>query len=921
MPHPPQQSSTRSPKRFPNQSANQSPSTAKLTSSPAPKPVLRRLLPPLALLLACLLAGAIWLPIDLHRRYLDASLENLAVDVIHELELSLREQADGLAIAGQVLARDANLQEALAAFDRPAALAQWGPLFASLKQRHQVTHFYLLGPDRLCLLRLHQPNRHSDVIARFTAREAERRGQSVAGIELGPLGSFTLRVVVPVHADGRLLGYVELGKEIEDVLNDLRYHLNVEIALLIDKIHLNREGWREGMHMLGRTADWDQFARQAPNFVSNPELLDRLTAPALEQADTQLPPVSKAPVTKGVRFQDQERGTWWSTRLPLRDATEARVGDLLVFRDISAEEARFYRLLGISLLIGLALLLMVVGLVILLLRRVDDQLLAQQRALHDSDQLLRDLARMVPGFLFQMEQLSDGRLAIPFASDGIRDIYALSPDDVRADAQPILTPIHPKDREAFLASIQASAKDLSLWQLDFRVLMRGKGLRWLRGLSRPEQLADGRVRWSGYITDISASKADEERLSVTNRQLAQAISRAEAANHAKSQFLANTSHEIRTPLNGVLGTLQLLGERDLDKDQRQLLETGLECGRTLLQLINDILDFSKINAGAFELRPSTFAPRELLHTICAVFALQAKPKNLRVEYSVSATVPVLVRTDAGRLRQILLNLIGNAVKFTDQGRIDIDLQAEPVAKTADSCQLVYTITDTGIGMDPAIIDRLFEPFTQADASDTRRHKGTGLGLSIVKRLLDRLGGDIQIDTKPNAGCRIRFTLPVGIIRPTSDMASSIARVSETTAATTDLNRPVTPRNNNLSLSILIAEDEPANRLVVDRLLTKVGHRATCVENGQQALDALAAGHFDLILMDVQMPELDGLEATRRIRTDPRATWPRDIPIIALTAHAMAQDADRFIAAGMTDFLPKPIDFAALKKLLARYTDR
>lgn len=881
-------------------------------SSPRARPVLGRLLLPLSVLLALLLGGMGWVLVDLHQDHLAASLRNLLEDVDRELHLSLQEQADGLVVAAAAIAADEELRADLQALDRAALLRQWADFFARIRREFDITHFYIHGPDRVCLLRLHQPERHSDLIDRFTAREAERSRRAAAGIELGPLGTFTLRVVEPIRSGKEILGYVELGKEIEDVLTDVQTRLDIELALLIDKSRLNPARWEEGMQMLERDADWEQFADRVLSFASDPRLVERLN-PELRDFFARAAPGSgpeiPGEITAEIPGEDDTR--WWIASEPVRDVSGAEVGQLILFKEISAERASFFRVLAGSLIGGLALLSLLVALVVALLRRADRQLLAQQQALEESDRLLHDLAQMVPGFLYQFERLPDGRSAIPFASEGIRDLFELAPEDVREDASAAYARIHPDDRARLQASIDESLEALTLWRMDYRVCLPQKGERWLRGVSRPECLPDGRARWFGYMADITDRKEDEERLLKTNQQLAAATTKAEAANRAKSEFLANVSHEIRTPLNGVLGVLQLLSHSPLDEDQRELLDTGLESGRALLQLINDILDFSKIEAGKLEVREASFRPRDLLHAICRIFDGEIRQKGLQLELRVAPQVPELVCSDPARLRQILLNLIGNAVKFTDAGKVEVGLDAEFTSDDGRGAELQWTIADTGIGIDAQKVEEVFEPFVQADASDTRRYKGTGLGLSIVKRLVDLLGGRLAVESELGVGTRMQFSIPVRVIGGQPVDPDTFGRPL---SATLD-----TP--SGAGLSILVAEDERANQIVVERLLTKLGHRVTCVDNGRDAVDALAAGGFDLILMGVQMPVLDGLETTRRIRADDSGRIPRDIPIVALSAHAFPEDGERFREAGMNDFLPKPVEFASLKALLEGYTKR
>ncbi|MBX3750936.1 MAG: response regulator [Opitutaceae bacterium] len=378
--------------------------------------------------------------------------------------------------------------------------------------------------------------------------------------------------------------------------------------------------------------------------------------------------------------------------------------------------------------------------------------------------------------------------------------------------------------------------------------------------------------------------------------------KAEAANKAKGDFLATMSHEIRTPMNGIIGMLQLLRESPLTAAQKTQVEIASGSADTLLRLLNEILDLSKIESGKVEFERLPFRPGAAMREIVDLLGPRAREKGLGLHLSLPADEDLLVQGDSVRLKQVLLNLIGNAIKFTAEGRIDAELDV--VDRQAHEVTLAFRVRDTGIGISPETQAKLFQAFSQGDSSTTRRYGGSGLGLSISQRLVHQMGGEIRVTSDPGRGAAFAFTVTFPLALEESPPAP-VGTISHDV-------------NLNLRGRVLVAEDDPVNQRVVQLMLERIGLEYVIVENGRAAVTTAARGEIDLVLMDCQMPEMDGFEATRRIRAQPGS---RHLPIIALTANVMAEDRLACAAAGMDDFVAKPIRHDELRATLARWLQR
>lgn len=645
---------------------------------------------------------------------------------------------------------------------------------------------------------------------------------------------------------------------------------------------------------------------------------------------------------------------------------------------------------------------------------------------------LREVTENIPVAVYQYHRAPDGSQSIPFCSPAIRAICGVTPEEVMASAEALFAQVHPDDHVSFSSGVAHSVDSGEPWSGDFRLTHKVSGKPvWVHGESQPKRVADGSIIWNGYLADVSESKRASEEWNRAKEE-------AESANRAKSDFLANMSHEIRTPMNGIIGMTELALDSDLNDEQRECLNIVKSSSESLLKVINDILDFSKIEAGKLLIETVSFNLGRTVGDTLKALAVQAHAKGIELVCDIEPEVPMSVLGDPWRLRQILMNLIGNATKFTDQGEVVLRVGVASGSGRRNIVQ--FTISDTGIGIPESKIHSIFDAFSQEDSSITRRYGGTGLGLTISARLVEALGGRIWVESEVGRGSKFHFSIrldrdtqsvdaPVDgtqlaglqalvvddnqvnrmvltrILRSvgvqvleveSGEVALSAIRhrvdqgrpcdlvlmdahmpgldgfvaaqriwalpqcagipvvmlssagvkgdaqrsreigfaayltkpfardelvrvlVRVMSAIPAGAGKPVTShalKDERVSLDVLLVEDNAVNQKLATGLLMHWGHRVTLAGNGQMALDALAHHRFDLVLMDMMMPVMDGLEATRHFRASEQG---RRTPIVAMTANAMQGDRDNCVAAGMDDYISKPIETAELQRLLHRH---
>ncbi len=647
-----------------------------------------------------------------------------------------------------------------------------------------------------------------------------------------------MRMVAPWVIGGEITGYIELGKEIGDITPQLKRVIDAEIVFVINKRYLDHDLWEKGMRMLGRTGDWNQFDKFVivdSTVDAIPEKLSRYLATLDDCEDEDH---SNRRILTDLGPHDYDCGF-----IPLHDAANRDVGDIIVLKNISEGQAALRTLWIIMASGGGAIAAVLIVFFSHFLRGIENKLLAAR------DELTEKMQEQEKTGVSLME--NERRLK-------------------KEVEQRLIAEAELEKRVHELENIRAASVNM--------------------------------------MEDAEHARSETEQ---ANRQLKAAVEKANLmareaveANRAKSEFLANMSHEIRTPMNSIVGFGDILAQEELSDGQKQYIRNIQISSQNLLHLINDILDFSKIEAGKLDTEMIKCDMAPLLENIDSLMRPPANEKKLDFEVLQCGQLPSHLRTDPSRLRQCLINLVGNAIKFTENGHVYVNVSME---KTDDGALIRFDVEDTGIGISKDKLETIFESFTQADGSTTRKYGGTGLGLTITRQLSRLLGGGLTVKSRPGKGSVFSLTIPAGIDVDSVPPMDKYEYINEDSEPKEDGAQPL------MSGKVLVAEDNRANQTLVKLMLEKMGFEVTIANDGRQAFEIVSRQPHDLILMDIQMPRMNGYEATEAIRRKGIR-----IPIIALTANAMKGDDKKCFDAGCDAYVAKPVDRTKLFELMRKY---
>lgn len=513
---------------------------------------------------------------------------------------------------------------------------------------------------------------------------------------------------------------------------------------------------------------------------------------------------------------------------------------------------------------------------------------------------LRLLADQVPGMLYQYRRSADdGIFSFPYVSEGVREVFELAPENVLHDASLLHARVHPDDRESVEASAIASSETLERWHEEFRLRYDDSRIEWVEGFATPQKQEDGSVLWHGYITKITGRKVREH-------DLAEARLSAEASEQAMAKFLARMSREIRTPMNSIIGLGDLLNTTELTSEQSQFVGNIIESGNVLLNTVSDILDFSQIEAEGLILVEKQFGLGGLLGKVLGIGESLGRARSVELVPHFSADLPEYGIGDESRIFQVVLNLVDNAIKFSAPNS-RVEFYADVAYEDDENARVSFTVVDHGIGMSKEEQSRVFDPFLQPEKSSENSFKESGLGLVISHRLSKLMNGKLTFESAPGIGSRFKFEVPLLVVESNPEEESPEEESYQ------EIFDPVRDAGR-ANLNVLVVDDNPSNLHVAVMMLEKMGLGPACAENGQEAVAACLSEKYDLVIMDLEMPVMDGIRATTAIHDQIK---PEDRPrIVALTANATEVQREVCFEVGMDDFLTKPIQMKKLEEVVA-----
>ncbi|OHB54835.1 MAG: hypothetical protein A2Y07_07295 [Planctomycetes bacterium GWF2_50_10] len=773
--------------------------------------------------------------------------------------------------------------------------------YKQLNSSCHFTHYYLIEPNQTCFLRAHNPQLRGDMIHRSTLDMAVLTGEDTWGIELGPMGTFTLRYVRPLKLDSAIIGYIELGMEVEHLVGRLAESNYLDVTTVIRKDCSSRKNFEMGRKAFGFAGRWDDFE----DFV----IAHQTSQKTPEEVIRRLEQYRFSYTSRSDIFHIRQDGKSLACGIiNLYDMAGLDAAKLVLIRDVTNQIAQARNALFLHL--GLATVLF--GAILILLwsvtKAAEEQLGNAFVRIQDNEKQFRAL------FENAISAVAIHDIVLNEKGEPIDYIFLNANPAFETQTGLKLGNVLGKRVTEVLPGIETTP----LIKMFGKVAMTGEVInceQFCPQLNRHYLINAYQLGCGRFVTafqDITQRKAAEEEMSKLNEYLQEATAKAndlagqaQMANAAKSEFLANMSHEIRTPMNAIIGFTDLLAQENLTLEQLKYTKIIHDSGENLLTLINDILDFSKIESNKLNIEIIECELGEMINTLESMLRPMASKKGIDLQILQCGALPSKIKTDPVRMHQCLVNLVNNAIKFTEKGHVYINISRE---EERDNQFIVFDVEDTGIGIAADKLNIIFEPYKQADGSTTRKFGGTGLGLTITSKLVSLLGG--TIDVKSCVGKGSHFIIRIPLVAE-QGAAGSFNKYDCVTALSEDGGSEM-----KFGGTILVAEDNPSNQTLINILLTKLGFEVVIAEDGYMAVEKALGGKFDLIFMDMQMPRMNGLDAVRLLREKGVG-----LPIVALTANALTGAQAECIKAGCDDFIAKPIDRNKLIEILRKSLDK
>jgi len=851
------------------------------------------------------------------------------VDTFNRLiKHQIESDAKAMATFSDNLGQSPGLKAALKRGNREDLYKLARPFYENMERDFGVSHMYFSAPDRKNILRAHQPERHGDVIERQTTLSAEYTGERASGIEIGLLGTMILRVVTPWRIDKKLIGYFEIGKEINYIVDDANVLNDIKIQVFLNKAKIDQAGWREGMEMLGRKAGWDDFPAHVRVGYSHDDLPEGLSKDKIAAI---LDPPEKGEFSVFENDQSIIR----LGAVPLFDFGGERVGVIVFILDdqthaqtLGATLFRIHLLYG-----GIALAILVFFWIYLgrvdraadeRERRLEKSREEQMQSLEDSERLIKGILNSISDVFFsvnrqwqleyvnpQMEKLFEVKSQDILA----QDIWEVFPEmasffykplkkAMRQGGEAIFEAFYPPLDSWFQVRGFPSDTGMSIYLLDISARKEAEKV-LIEHQEHLEELVERRTTEIKSINSCLEKEIEERKEAEVGIKAARI--EAENANHAKSQFLSSMSHDLRTPMNAILGFAQVLqidSDSPLTPDQGESVRQIIKGGNHLLALINEVLDLSKIESGDVALSMDIINTGDVLDECLDLSKPLADVRNITIENNtgVAGALPNII-ADHTRLKQVLLNILSNAVKYNREG-------GRIILSVRDSApgSLRINITDTGPGLSDDDIARVFNPFDRLGAENSEV-EGTGIGMTITLRLVEKMNGSIGVES--TLGERATFWIEFQTWGDAENQAPEPVAPLETMKASSAVSLATAPKIEDAT--ILYVEDNPANVALMERVIAHLGpYKLICIPNAESVIELAVSCQPDLILMDINLPGMNGFEALVKLRAREET---KDIPVIALSANAMQRDIEKGRQAGFNDYITKPIHIPTLTKII------